>query len=98
MYTIDSIVKINAWNPPINTLKPCYATNGNTQKILNIHEVVVKPTNNPRSTSPANKLPNKRKPSVNVFANSSTILIGNKNQTGVTYVFKYCFVTLILIP
>src|SRR5699024_9815020 len=98
MYTIDSIVKINAWIPPINTLKPCHAQNGNTPKIPNIPEVLVKPTTNPRSTSPANKLPNKLQPSINVLANSSTILILNKNQTRVTYDFNECFVPLMLIP
>src|SRR5699024_12878664 len=97
MYTIDSIVKINAWIPTINTLKPCHAKNGNTPKIPNIPEVVVKPTNNPRNTSSANKLQNKRKLRVNVLVNSSTILIENKNQTDLTYVIKYCLVPLILI-
>ena len=83
-----SKVNIKAWIPAMNKLNPDQAIIGISEpkkpKTLDVPRLTIKPV----KIAPANMFPNKRKPSVNVFANSSMIFIGNKNHIGVKYVLK----------
>src|SRR5690625_1345226 len=78
-YNIVNRVKINAWIPATNKLKPCHASIGTIDpmkpKILKSPIAFVDiPSIKAVKIPPANMLPNKRKPNVNVFVNSSIIL------------------------